>query len=287
MNIPSKIIKSPLNYVGGKIKLLPQLLPPFPNEVNTFVDLFGGGANVSVNIEANRIIYNDIQPQIVDLFNKLKTMSGNEAVKYIDQKVEEYNLTKENKDGYIALRERYNNGERTWDIFYTLVAYAFNNQIRFNSKGEYNMPFGKDRSSFNPTLRQKFIDFVDKINNSNIIFTCKDFSELNVDKLSENDFVYCDPPYLVTCASYNENDGWNETHERKLLGLLDKLNDKNIKFGLSNVFENKGKTNEILKEWVNNKGYNVHHLNHTYSNCNYHAKDRSTDTTDEVLITNY
>ena len=157
MDTPSKIIKSPLNYVGGKIKLLPQLLPLFPNDVNTFVDLFGGGANVSVNIEANRIIYNDIQPQIVDLFNNMKTMSGNEAVKYIDQKVEEYSLTKENKDGYIALRERYNKGERTWHIFYTLVAYAFNNQIRFNSKGEYNMPFGKDRSSFNPTLRQKFI----------------------------------------------------------------------------------------------------------------------------------
>jgi len=54
---------------------------------------------------------------------------------------------------------------------------------------------------------------------------------------------------------------------------------------LSNVLENKGKSNDILKEW--SKKYNINHLNNTYGNCNYHAKDKSTSGTDEVLITNY
>ena len=103
--------------------------------------------------------------------------------------------------------------------------------------------------------------------------------------LGENDFVYCDPPYLVTCASYNEQDGWNETKERELLELLDNLNARGIKFALSNVLENKGKTNEILKVWA--EKYNVHYLNYSYGNCNYHAKDKSENSTVEVLITNY
>ena len=52
-----ELIKSPLNYVGGKYKLLPQILPLFPDNINTFVDLFGGGFNVGINVKANKIIY--------------------------------------------------------------------------------------------------------------------------------------------------------------------------------------------------------------------------------------
>ena len=70
-----------------------------------------------------------------------------------------------------------------------------------------------------------------------------------------------------------------------MLTLLDNLDRNNIKFALSNVLENKGKSNEILKEW--SKKYNIIHLNNSYGNCNYHAKDKNTNTTDEVLIVNY
>ena len=72
---------------------------------------------------------------------------------------------------------------------------------------------------------------------------------------------------------------------KDLLNLLDSLNNKGIKFALSNVLENKGKSNDILKDWC--KKYNTIHLNNTYGNCNYHAKDKSSNTTDEVLIINY
>ena len=52
-------IKSPLNYIGGKYKLLPQIIPLFPREINTFVDLFVGGANVAINVNAKNIVCND------------------------------------------------------------------------------------------------------------------------------------------------------------------------------------------------------------------------------------
>ena len=109
--------------------------------------------------------------------------------------------------------------------------------------------------------------------------------ELKAEKLNENDFVYCDPPYLITCATYNEQDGWNETMENKLYELLDRINERGIKFALSNVFYNKGKENKILIDWA--QKYNVLHLDKTYSNCSYHAIDRDKTTTDEVLVLNY
>jgi site-specific DNA-adenine methylase len=55
----SKQIKSPLNYIGGKYKLLEQILPLFPKEIKTFIDLFAGGCNVGLNVKAEKIICND------------------------------------------------------------------------------------------------------------------------------------------------------------------------------------------------------------------------------------
>ena len=96
--------------------------------------------------------------------------------------------------------------------------------------------------------------------------------------------MYCDPPYLNTTATYNENGGWTEKEEQKLYDILDDLNKRNIKFALSNVLEDKGRENLMLKEW--SKKYNVNYLNNTYSNCNYQAKNKDKKTV-EVLITNY
>ena len=280
-----ELIKSPLNYVGGKYKLLPQILPYFPDNINTFVDLFGGGFNVGINIEAKQIICNDLETVVIDLFKELKSLSSEEALKILKDTIEKYGLSKTNEEGFKKIREDYNKGDRSWNMFYAMLTHAFNYQIRFNKQGEYNMPFGRNRSSFNPNLEKNFIKFIDKLGEINVIFFNSDFNKIKIDMLGENDFVYCDPPYLVTCASYNEQDGWNETKERELLELLDNLNARGIKFALSNVLENKGKTNEILKVWT--EKYNVHYLNYSYGNCNYHAKDKSENSTVEVLITNY
>lgn len=277
-------VKSPLNYTGGKYKLLPQLLELFPKQVNTFVDLFAGGGNVSVNVKAEKVVFNDLMWQVPEMLQEFKKIGVEESLRKIDGYIGSYDLSKENKEGYLALRELYNKGKSDPLMLYTLICYSFNNQIRFNNKGAYNMPFGKDCSSFNPTLREKFIIFVQRLQSMEIQFSSKDFRELDLDTLGENDFVYCDPPYLITVASYNENGGWGEQAERDLLAKLDTLDKAGVKFGLSNVFESKGKENIILKEWA--KGYTVHYLDHTYSNCSYHKKDKQSKDI-EVFITNY
>ena len=276
----NNFIKSPLNYVGGKFKLLNEILPLFPETVNTFVDLFCGGANVGINTSCNNVIFNDNETHVTELLQHLHTTDVNEAVTAIDKLIEKFNLSKTNSEGYNDLRDFYNRDPSDPMVFYTLVCYAFNNQIRFNKNGQYNVPFGKNRSSFNDTLRAKFVAFVEALHNKDCSFSNKDFRDFDFSELGTDDFVYADPPYFNSVAAYNENGGWTEEHEKALLSILDDLDNKGIKFALSN---NLKYDNPLLKEWM--QKYNVHYLNANYSNCNYHKKDKSPDI--EVLITNY
>ena len=283
-------IKSPLNYTGGKFKLLPQLLELFPKDINTFVDLFGGGGNVAVNVEAKHIIYNDVMWHIPEMLAEFKSCGATECLRRIDNYTERYNLTQDNQEGFLKLRKLYNSAHPMDPVMlYTLICYSYNSQIRFNSKLEYNSSFGKDRSSFNPALREKFIAFVNRLQEIDIEFFSTDFRRLGIlDVLGNGDFVYCDPPYSITCATYNDGkrgfDGWTEEDDKKLFEVLDTLNGAGVKFALSNMLECKGKSNDALKAWA--VKYNIRHLDSSYGNCSYRKKDKTSKDM-EILITNY
>lgn len=277
-------IKSPLNYTGGKFKLLPKIMPLF-YKAETFIDLFGGGGNVGINSNSEKIIINDREKVVIDFFKKIQKLSIEDVLESIEGYIENYDLSKVNQEGFLKIRKDYNTStEKDPLMFYTMLMYSFNYQIRFNSKGEYNMPFGKDRSSFNKNTEKNIRNFHNAILSKKIIFTNNDFRDIKVDKINSDTMVYCDPPYLITTASYNENGGWTEKEEIDLLNLLDELNDKNIKFALSNVLEHKNKKNTILIEW--SKKYNIHFLDMNYNNSNYQSTANQAKTV-EVLITNY
>lgn len=291
------MIKCPLNYVGGKTKLLPQILPLFPTHINTFVDLFGGGFNVGINVEAEQHIYNEVVPQVKDLIKLFYEKDFQEIDTVVKEFISLYNLSKENKEGYLEIRNLYNS-KRIPELLFVTICYAFNNQIRFNKKGEYNMPFGKDRSQYTENMRKNLELFSNAIKNKDVSFYSDDF-RVFLDKYENNlipslssglesfDFVYADPPYLISNAAYNEkstNGGWSIKEEQDLLNWLDRLAEKGVRWALSNVLENNGYSNDLLKEW--SKKWTVHHLNHTYGNCNYHRANKVNDS-DEVLIVNY
>jgi DNA adenine methylase len=282
-----KYVKSPLNYTGGKYKLLDQIIPKFPKEIDTFVDLFCGGANVGINIEANQIICNDIIDYVIDLFQYFQVHSIDHVLGHIESRINEFELSKTNQEGYLALRDLYNEEKYILDL-YVLVCFSFNHVIRFNNKHKFNTPFGKERSHFSDTLKRKLIDFMTEIHSKNIVFTKSDF-EITLDDFGPNDFFYCDPPYLISQGVYNDGkrgyEGWTTDHEIRLLNFLNELTNRGIKFALSNVFENKGLRNDILIDWCEQNNYQVHTLSSTYGNSNYQRKDRNAS--HEVLITNY
>ena len=155
-------IKSPLNYIGGKYKILDQILPLFPRNINCFIDLFTGGCNVGANIKANKIYCNDNLIFLIEMYKAFQKHSLEEILRHIEEKVSEYKLSLVNEIGYKKLREFYNQTKHPLDLF-VLIAYSFNHQIRFNNNHLFNNPFGKERSSFNTTMKQNLINFLHKI----------------------------------------------------------------------------------------------------------------------------
>ena len=280
----NKLIKSPMNYVGGKYKLLPQILPLFPKNIDTFVDMFCGGFNVGINVNANKIVGNDICKEVIEVYLGIQREGVENSLRLVKNEIAKYDLSKTNEEGFKAIRSHYNKGNKDWYIFYAMLTHSFNYQISFNKQGDYNMSFGRNRSSFNPKLEKHFVEFGTALCKKNIIFTSESFENFDINSLTENDFIYLDPPYLLGKASYNEQGGWNVDKENKLLAMCDKLNVKGIRFALSNVLEHKGFENKILKEW--SKKYNINYLNYDYNNCNYQCNNKNNKTI-EVLITNY
>lgn len=280
-----KYIKGPLNYIGGKYKLLSQIMPLFPQQNETFIDLFSGGCNVGVNANCGKIVFNDMNSILMEMFSVFASMDLSELLARIEKTIFDWNLSMTNEEAFIRFRDYYNKTRNPIDL-YVLSCYSFNYQFRFNNSHEYNNPFGRNRSQFSNTMRQNLIDFVLKIQKSNAEFISKDFVDFNFDNFNENDFVYCDPPYLITTGSYNDGNrgfkNWTKESDRTLYDLLDELDKRKIKFALSNVFTHKGESNDILIKW--SKKYNVHHLQKDYSNSSYNT-DRSGS--DEVLVTNY
>ncbi len=280
-----KYIKSPLNYIGGKYKLLPQIIPHFPSDIVTFVDLFSGGTNVAINVLANRIICNDINTKIIDMFKAFQNISLEEILRRIEQNISQYQLSKTNEVGFRLFREYYNKTGNPIDL-YTLACYSFNYQFRFNNNLEYNNPFGRNRSQFSVSMRNNLISFVQKLQSINIEFMANDFEQFDLCALTNGDMIYCDPPYFITTGTYNDGNrgfkDWKIGQEKALYDFLDKANEKGIRFALSNVLAHKDKTNDVLSEW--SKKYKVITLDYDYSNSSYNTKKGESR---EVLIINY
>ena len=284
----NSFLKSPLNYTGGKHKLLPQLLPLFPNNINLFVDLFAGGCNVAINVtQAQRLLCCDTNSRIMALYRALQVRDGQRVLSQIDRSIEMFRLSKDNEDGFLAFRDVYNAAPDPIDL-YTLAAFSFNYQIRFNNRLQYNSSFGRDRSCFSTQMRGNLIAFMRRIKSQQIRFETASFDAFDPCRVDPGSLVYCDPPYLITTGNYNDGKrgfgGWDEAQERKLLALLDDLNRKGVRFALSNVVEHKGQANRLLQQW--SAQYRVTGIDSDYSNASYHGKDRHAPSR-EVLVVNF
>lgn len=280
-------IKSPLNYTGGKYKILDPILKAFPRRIGNFVDLFAGGFNVGINVEADRIFCNDQITYLIGMFRMFRETETEVLLDRIREIIGRYQLSQQNKEGYYELRRHYNESGDLTELF-VLTCYAFNHQIRFNNSHEFNSPFGRNRSSFNGNIEKNLTAFCGALREKDIVFSTTDFQEMDLGFLGGEDLIYCDPPYLISTGSYNDGNrgfkDWHKEEEAALLALLDRLHDQGTRFALSNVLYHKGLSNDLLIEW--SEKYHITYIDKSYANCNYHFKDRDAVTV-EVLVTNY
>ena len=291
------MLKTPFNYIGGKYKLLPQIIDKFTN-IDVFYDIFGGGGDISFNINSNQTILFDKNRQLINIYQHL----DDTFIPNLEKLIKDRQLSKINKDGFLELRKYYN--EKLKDkynkeaavVCYCLLCHSFNNFISFNKKSEFNVPFGMKRSTFNPSMKKNLQSFIEHKKNKTFSFVYSDFNDIKLDKITDKDLVYLDPPYLITTGSYersaelkwNEEKElkWNEEKELELYEFIKKLDKKEIRFILSNVIEHKGKMNSLLINFVNENDLIMKQLDFHYKNCSYQSKNEEKKTI-EVLISNF
>lgn len=289
--------RSPIFYMGNKHKLLKYLIPLFPEQCDTFVDLFGGSGVVCMNYKGAKSIYNEFNKNIVELIKMIVNNSPKELNDYWNDKIKQYNLPnqsnkrkdvtdttffKDRQTNYNKMRDDYNKQEnKNYKDLYLLSCYSINHLIRFNKDSQFNASCGND--SYNDITFQRVVDMHERFKDVKIIEG--DAFDFNFDNITSESFVYLDPPYSSSEAVYNEKrafGGWTIESDYKLFELLEKLNKQCIKWGLSNVFENRGKRNEHLIEWCEKNGWQVYHLER-----NYNPFSRGNSNNDEVYICNY
>lgn len=298
-----KAYRSPLFYVGDKYKLFPEISKYFPQTIDRFIEPFTGGGSVFMNVKAKEYLLNDIDTNVINIHRYLISNAENPTTFFnqVNERIDKYKLShsyikdivpqilknewkktyyaKFNKEGFNKLKKDYNQSEKKEVLdLYIMLIYGFNRMLRFNSKGEYNLPVGN--VDFNRNVYDALTNYFAISRNRKLDFFNLDFVDFFKQiKFKENDFVYIDPPYLITFSEYNKL--WNNETEKRLIDLIDYLDDINVNFAISNVTHYKGKVNELFLKW--SEKYNVQNIKSNY--ISYH--DNTIKEFNEVLVYNY
>lgn len=282
--------------MGNKKKLISKgLIHFFPQKINTFIDLFAGSGIVSMNVEAGKYIINDIDSKLFELYCLFKNYKSDVIINLVQEYICTFGLAQERtkrnvyhdiekikqyKEAYAKFRDEYNNNPNSFKLL-TLMFYSFSQQMRFNNKGEFNMPCGND--CFSENNKSYIVNGCNFFGRNNVSLSNRDFRKLKISNLHQDDFIYIDPPYFNTTATYNENGGWNIKYEQELYQFCEALIKTNIKFAMSNVFRNKGVENTHLINWVKKNNFKVNY----FDGFSYMACGKGNAKTVEVLIMNY
>lgn len=265
-------------YTGNKQKLLPFLLELFPKKdsYDKFVDLFAGGLSVSLTMSSfgKEVIANEYNPYLIELYEAMKEWKD---LSHIHSLIEQYGLCKTNKDAYMHFRDEVYNKDMSPDKLFALILHSFSNIDRRNNDGLFNVPFGY--RSLNSNTEKRFKHF--KEHCGNISFRCGEYYGMGAP--AGDEFVYCDPPYSITDATYNKD--WNEESDENLFHYLDRLNETGVKWGMSNVIVHRGRINKPLIQWM--KKYNVHYLESKYVLGFHCLTEEELSNTVEIYVCNY
>lgn len=278
-NKDSIVYESPLNYTGSKSGMVDTIYSKVPGNPKYFFDIFGGGFNVGINSTSNKIYYNDNNYIVSELIAMFRDQDTYSLIKYIKSQINKFELTAANSENYKIARDYYNNQyKKDPRLLFTLIMYGFQQQIRFNSKLEFNNPVGM--RWFNDKILEKLVSFSRVIKEVDLTITACDFNEVVIPDGPET-FIYLDPPYRLTLGSYNDGkrgfSAWNIESEKKLLAFMEKRNAAGNKIMMSYVLEHGELQNDNLKNWLTNNNH-FHYINVAGTK----GRNRS-----EILVLNY
>lgn len=278
------VYESPLNYIGSKARVIPAIRENLPSDIDDFIDAFGGGFNVGINIRSESVVYNEYNHFVKELIESFWQYDTFSYIVYMKKMIRRFELEPGRKDAYLNVRDYYNSlpeDKRDPRLLLVVILYSFQQQIRFNSNHGFNNPVGM--RWFNDNLLEKLISFSRRIKELNVCFSCADYTDMFRYVDDGHTFVYLDPPYMLTNGSYNDGKrgfkGWDVSQEAALFEFLDKLNHEGSRFMLSYVLEHKGKVNQNLVNWTQDNHYHIIELGDILGISGSRRK--------EILVTNY
>ena len=282
---PSEIVyESPLNYIGNKTRVIPEIRKFLPDDIDSFIDALGGGFNVGINISSESIIYNEYNHFVKELIESFWHYDTFSYITYMKKTIQRFGLERGDKEAYLKVRDYYNDlpeDKRDPRLLLVVILYSFQQQIRFNGNHEFNNPVGM--RWFNDKILEKLISFSRRIKELNVRFYCSDYMDMFHHVEDGHTFIYLDPPYMLTNGSYNDGKrgfkGWDSAQESELFSFLDRLNGEGSRFMLSYVLEHKGKINQSLLSWVQNNNYYIIELGDILGISGSRRK--------EILVVNY
>lgn len=261
-----RVIIPPIKSQGIKTKLVPWIMELAPKVSGRWIEPFLGTGVVAFNSGYKKAILNDTNPHIIRFYREIQNKKITPALMRNYLEIEGNLLSKADNEGYehyLKVRSRFNSGEYSPYDFIFLSRAGFNGMMRFGSKGNWNIPFCKKPNRFEQAYITKITNQVSAV--SQIIqpephwfFHNKPFQEI-IPLATENDIIYCDPPYYGRHVDYYN--GWKETDEELLFELLSKTK---AKFILSTWHHNDWRENQMINKYW--KNFNIVTKDHFYHN---------------------
>ena len=270
----------PLKCQGIKTKLV-EWIKDHSSLANdgTWIEPFMGSGVVGFNMRPNRAIFADVNPHIINFYNAIKQgkITAGIAKEFLEK--EGAHLQAKGEDHYYEVRERFNKDGAPLDMLFLNRA-CFNGIMRFNKKGGFNVPFGHKPERFAKSYITKITNQIkyvtDATSQYDWKFVCTDFRK-TISSATQNDFVYCDPPYIGRHVDYFNS--WSEQDEQELYELLNAIK---AKFILSTWHSNQYRTNLAIEKYASN--YTILTREHFY---HVGASEKNRKPMLEAIVLNY
>ena len=229
-----------VKWAGGKRQLLNQIIKYVPEVFSTYFEPFLGGGSVLFELQPEKAVANDISSELMNIYRVIKDN--------VEELIEDLKKHQNNKEYFYELRRqdrdkvkygRLSPVERASRMIY-LNKTCYNGLFRVNKAGEFNTPFGnyKKPNIVNESVLRAVSRYLNK---ADITISCRDFEDA-LQGAKKGDFVYLDPPYdpLSVTAGFTGYDkgGFDRDEQMRLKKACDRLNNKGVKFLLSNSAPN-------------------------------------------------
>jgi DNA adenine methylase len=240
--------KTFLKWAGNKYRVLPHLIPHIGSP-KRYCEPFGGSLAVALNIIAEQYILNDVNRDLIAIYQNLVNPNDDRFI----QDCEELFIPENNtREAYLELREHFNQATDTTErarLFIYLNKHCFNGLSRYNSKGMFNVPYGREimnqvkgekeiQNAYFP--KEEMMDFRMYFLSKQLVrFTSLSFENSSLyEDLKAGDVVYFDPPYVPVSNTANftnyTTDGFTSDQQVQLAQLAESLASKGIKVIISN-----------------------------------------------------